>query len=151
MRDYLKRLVTTGAAYQAAEILAKALAVVTLPLYTRHVSTSAYGAYNTLLTSVILFSILLRLGVGEAFVRFYFTDADVERRTRIARTATATVAWTTTVAALLAVAFSTQLSRLILGFDDPLLMDCAILGLWAFTNIEMAYAPTCGRRGATWR
>lgn len=140
MREYLKRLVKTGAAYQTAEIFAKAIAVVTLPLYTRHVSSEAYGAYNTLLTSVILFSIVLRLGVGEAFVRFYFNDADQERRTRIARTATATVAWTTTAATLVAVAFSSELSRLVLGFDDPLLMDCAILGLWAFTNIEMAYA-----------
>jgi O-antigen/teichoic acid export membrane protein len=140
VREYLKRLVKTGAAYQAAEIFAKAIAVVTLPLYTRHVSSEAYGAYNTLLTSVILFSIVLRLGVGEAFVRFYFNDADQERRTRIARTATATVAWTTTAATLVAVAFSSELSRLVLGFDDPLLMDCAILGLWAFTNIEMAYA-----------
>lgn len=140
MRAYLKRLLRTGAAYQAAEIFAKALAVFTLPLYTRHVSTEAYGAYNSLLTAVILFSIVLRLGVGEAFVRFYFDDADLERRTRIARTATATVAWTTTVAALLALAFSGELSELALGFDDPLLMDCAILGLWAFTNLEMAYA-----------
>lgn len=140
MLGYLKRLVTTGAAYQAAEILAKAIAVFTLPLYTRHVSSEAYGAYNTLLTAVILASIVLRLGVGEAFVRFYFTDGDPERRARIARTATATVAWTTTVAALVCVAFSSELSRLILGFDDPVLMDCAILGLWAFTNIEMAYA-----------
>jgi len=132
--------VTTGAAYQAAEIVAKALAVITLPLYTRHVSREGYGAYNALLTAVILTSIVLRLGVGEAFVRFYFTDDDGERRRRIARTATATVAWTTTLAALLSLAFSAQLSRLILGFSDPLLMDCAILGLWAFTNIEMAYA-----------
>jgi O-antigen/teichoic acid export membrane protein len=137
---YLKRLVTTGAAYQAAEILAKGIAVFTLPLYTRHVSTEGYGAYNSLLTAVILASIVLRLGVGEAFVRFYFTDEDEQRRTRIARTATATVAWTTTIATLVCFAFSSELSRLILGFDDPLLMDCAILGLWAFTNIEMAYA-----------
>jgi O-antigen/teichoic acid export membrane protein len=140
VRSYLKRLVTTGAAYQAAEIMAKGIAVFTLPLYTRHVSSEAYGAYNTLLTAVILSSIVLRLGVGEAFVRFYFTDSDEERRTRIARTATATVAWTTTLVALVAVAFSGALSRLILGFEDPLLMDCAIVGLWAFTNIEMAYA-----------
>jgi O-antigen/teichoic acid export membrane protein len=140
VRDYLRRLLTTGAAYQAAEIVAKAIAVVTLPLYTRHVSTAGYGAYNALLTAVILTSIVLRLGVGEAFVRFYFDDDDDERRRRIARTATATVAWTTTLAALLSLAFSAQLSRLILGFSDPLLMDCAILGLWAFTNIEMAYA-----------
>ncbi len=140
VRGYLKRLLRTGAAYQAAEIFAKAIAVFTLPLYTRHVHSDAYGAYNSLLTSVILASIVLRLGVGEAFVRFYFTDADVERRKRIARTATATVAWTTTVAALAALAFSSELSELVLGSDDPLLMDCAILGLWAFTNLEMAYA-----------
>ncbi|HEX4838231.1 MAG TPA: lipopolysaccharide biosynthesis protein [Solirubrobacteraceae bacterium] len=140
MHSYLKRLVRTGAAYQAAEIFAKGLAVVTLPLYTRHVSSAGYGAYNSLLTAVILSSIVLRLGVGEAFVRFYFTDADQERRTRIARTATATVAWTTTVAALAAAVFSGELSRLVLGFEDPLLMNCAILGLWAFTNLEMAYA-----------
>jgi O-antigen/teichoic acid export membrane protein len=140
VRAYLKRLVRTGAAYQAAEIFAKCFAVATLPLYTRHVSSAGYGAYNSLLTSVILVSIVLRVGVGEAFVRFYFNDTDRERRTRIARTATATVAWTTTVTASLALAFSARLSRLVLGFEDPLLMDCAILGLWAFTNLEMAYA-----------
>lgn len=140
MRDYLKRLVRTGAAYQAAEIFAKAIAVFTLPLYTRHVSTEAYGAYNSLLTTVILTSIVLRLGIGEAFVRFYFTDEDTHRRVRIAKTATATVAWMTSVAALVALVLSSELSRLVLGFDDPLLMDCAILGLWAFTNLEMAYA-----------
>ena len=137
---YLKRLITTGAAYQAAEIVAKGIAVITLPLYTAHASTKAYGAYNLLLTTVILASIVLRLGVGEAFVRFYFTDEDQARRARIARTATATVAWTTTVVSLICVALAGPLSKLVLGFDDPLLMDCAILGLWAFTNIEMAYA-----------
>lgn len=140
MLAYLKRLITTGAAYQAAEILAKAIAVFTLPLYTRHVSTAGYGTYNSLLTAVILFSIVLRLGVGEAFVRFYFTDSNEARRTRIARTATATVAWTTTLAALLALAFAGPLSRLLLGYEDATLLDCAILGLWAFTNLEMAYA-----------
>ena len=89
---------------------------------------------------MILASILLRVGVGEAFIRFYFDDDDRVRRERIARTATATVAWTTTVAALLALVFAGPLSRLILGFRDPLLLDCAIVGLWAFTNLEIAYA-----------
>ncbi len=140
MRDYLKRLLTTGAAYQAAEIVAKGIALFTLPLYTRHVPRAEYGAYNTLLTSVILASIVLRLGVGEAFVRFYFEDADGARRERIARTATATVAWTTTVAALAAAAFAGPLSRLLLGEADAELLDCAVVGLWAFTNLEMAYA-----------
>ncbi|MFI5004878.1 MAG: lipopolysaccharide biosynthesis protein [Solirubrobacterales bacterium] len=140
MRGYLKRLVTTGAAYQAADLVAKGLAVILLPLYTRHVPKEGYGAYQTLLTMVILSSILLRVGLGEAFVRFYFTDRDEQRRARIARTVTATVAWTTTVAALAALAFSADLSQLVLGSRNPQLMDCAILGMWAFTNLEMAYA-----------
>ncbi|HST56274.1 MAG TPA: oligosaccharide flippase family protein [Solirubrobacteraceae bacterium] len=140
MLVYLKRLITTGAAYQFGDIFAKALAVITLPLYTRHVSPESYGAASSLLTAVILSSIFLRVGVGEAFIRFYFDDTDPQRRDRIARTATATVAWTTTVAALLALVFSAPLSKLLLGYRDPLLLDCALLGLWAFTNLEMAYA-----------
>jgi O-antigen/teichoic acid export membrane protein len=140
VRDYLKRLVTTGAAYQAADIVAKGFAVVLLPLYTDHVHPKGYGAYQTLLVAVVLSSILLRIGLGEAFVRFYFTDHDERRRARIARTVTATVAWTTTVAALLALPFSGELSQLVLGFRNAALMDCAILGMWAFTNLEMAYA-----------
>jgi len=137
---YLKRLVTTGAAYQFGDIVAKGIALVTIPLYTRHVSPAGYGAANSLLTAVILASIFLRVGVGEAFIRFYFDDDDRLRRDRIARTATATVAWTTSIAALLAVVFADPLSRLILGYRDPLLLDCAVVGLWSFTNLEMAYA-----------
>ncbi len=140
MLGYLKRLVTTGAAYQFGDILAKGLALITLPLYTQHLSPGAYGAAESLLTAVILSSILVRVGVGEAFIRFYFDDDDVERRARIARTATATVAWTTTLAAVAGLVFAAPLSKLILGFEDEPLFDCAVLGLWAFTNLEMAYA-----------
>ncbi len=140
MLGYLKRLVTTGAAYQFGDIVAKALALLTLPLYTHHLSPQAYGAAESLLTAVILASILLRVGVGEAFIRFYFDDDDRARRERIARTATATVAWTTSAAALVALLLAGSLSEALLSFRDPLLLDCAVLGLWAFTNLEMAYA-----------
>jgi O-antigen/teichoic acid export membrane protein len=140
VRGYLKRLVTTGAAYQFGDIVAKGLALITLPLYTRHVSPTGYGAAESLLTAVILSSIVLRAGLGEAFIRFYFDDEDEARRDRIARSVTAAVAWTTTVAALLVVAFASEVSRFLLGQDDPELIYCAALGLWAFTNLEMVYA-----------
>ena len=140
MWDYLKRLVSTGAAYQFGDIVAKGFALITLPLYTRHVGTRGYGAAESLLTAVILSSIVLRAGVGEAFIRFYFDDADEERRDRMTRTAIAAVVWSTTVASLVAVACAGPLSKLLLGYEDPELIDCAILGLWAFTNLEMVYA-----------
>lgn len=140
MLDHLRRLLKTGAAYQAADIVAKALAVFTLPLYTAHVATSEYGAYSSLFTAVILASIVVRFGVDQAFVRFYFQDEDQERRRRIAQTTIATVAWTSTLCAALLVAFAGPVSEVLLGRHEPALLDCAVLGLWAFTNLEIAYA-----------
>ena len=66
MLGYLRRLVTTGAAYQFGDILAKGLALLTLPLYTHHLSPGAYGAAESLLPPVILSTILVRVGVAAA-------------------------------------------------------------------------------------
>jgi O-antigen/teichoic acid export membrane protein len=137
---YLKRLLTTGAAYQAGDLVAKALAVFTLPLYTRYVSQAQYGYAETLLTQVVLVSILLRVGIGEAFVRFWFDDEDAPRRERMLSTTVLFVAATTTVAALVGLALAGDLSQLELGIRSPGLAACALLGLWAFTNLEIAYS-----------
>ena len=80
MPSLLTRLLTGGAAYQASSIAAAVLAVVTLPLYTRALSRSDFGIAETLLTFIILASILLRFGLGEAFVRFWFDDEDPDHR-----------------------------------------------------------------------
>jgi O-antigen/teichoic acid export membrane protein len=140
VRDYLRRLVGAGLAYQAGDILSKGVAVFMLPLYTTYVSPAGYGYAETLLTAVILLSILLRLGVGEAFIRFYYDDADPERRDRLAGGAVAFVLVTTTIAALAGVAAAGPLSRALLGVRDTGLFDFAMLGVWAFTNLEIAYA-----------
>ena len=88
MTSYLRRLLRTGAAYQLADAVSKVVALALLPLYTRHLTRADYGTAELLLTTIILVSIVLRLGLGEAFVRFHFLDADPERRRRLARTAT---------------------------------------------------------------
>ena len=77
MASHLKRLLTSGAAYQAASLVAAFLALFTLPLYTRYLTPAELGYAETLLTAIILVSILLRFGIGEAFVRFYFDDDDL--------------------------------------------------------------------------
>ncbi len=139
MRSLFGRLLAGGAAYQASSVLSAVLALVTLPLYTRALSRADFGVAETLLTFIILASILLRLGLGEAFVRFYF-QTPVQQRDRLARTTSATVLLATTATALLAAALAGPLSTLILGFEDAGLMRIAVLGLWAFTNLEIAYA-----------
>ena len=139
MGGYLKRLLKAGASYQAAELAAKALALLTLPLYTRHVSAAGYGAYQALFTAVILGSILLRAGLGEAFVRLYFNHPP-QRRLLLARTLSATVLIATTAVCAALIPVAGPVSRLLLGHAQPTLFGGAILGLWAFTNLEVAYA-----------
>ena len=136
----LQRLVRTGAAYQVGEALAKGVAVLLLPVYTRHLTQSDYGTADLLLTAVILFSIVIRLGLVEAFVRFYYEHVEPAERDRTARAATGLVLLLTTAAALAGAAFAGPLSELVLGFRDATLMGITVLGLWAFTNLEMAYA-----------
>ncbi|MEA2138496.1 MAG: hypothetical protein QOG56_1646, partial [Solirubrobacteraceae bacterium] len=140
MRSLFTRLLTGGAAYQASSIASAAVALVTLPLYTHALSKSDFGIAETLLTFIILASILLRFGLGEAFVRYYQATEEGLERDRLAATTVAAVLLTTTVAALLALAAAGPLSQLVLGFEDAGIMRIGVLGLWAFTNLEIAYA-----------
>ncbi|HVP01734.1 MAG TPA: lipopolysaccharide biosynthesis protein [Solirubrobacteraceae bacterium] len=140
MEGYLKRLAASGLAYQSASLLSGFLALFTLPLYTRHISRAGFGYAETLLTLVILTSIVLRFGMGEAFVRMWFDDEHPDRRRHLARTTTSFVLVTTTCALLAGVLLAGPLSRLILGRRDATLMAFGVFGIWAFTNLEVAYA-----------
>ena len=137
---YLRRLLRTGAAYQLADIVAKLLALGLLPLYTRYLTPGDYGVAELLLTVVILLSIVVRLGLGEAFVRFHFLDDNLARRRRLQQTATGVLFVLTTLVAGLMALFAGPLSELVLGSSRPAEMRAAALGLWAFTNLEMVYA-----------
>ena len=126
MLRLLQRLAASGAAYQASSLLAGLLAIFTLPLYTRHLTRAELGYAETLLTAIILTSILLRLGIGEALVRFWFDDADEVRRRRLARTVTCLVAGASTVAALVALALAGPVARALLDTDDATLVACGV-------------------------
>jgi O-antigen/teichoic acid export membrane protein len=136
----LKRLLASSIAYQAPSLLSAALALFTLRLYTHALSTDDYGYAETLLTFIILSSILLRVGIGEALVRFWFDDDDAERRDRLGRTTVTVVLATSTAAALLCLALAGPLSELLFKKRDAGLLACGLVGLWAFTNLEVAYA-----------
>lgn len=140
MTSYLRRLLRTGAAYQLADAVSKVTALVLLPIYTAHLTRADYGTAELLLTTIILVSIVLRLGLGEALVRFHFIDTDPERRTRLARTATGTLFAASTVVALAVAIAAEPVSRALLGESHSAEIRAAALGLWAFTNLELAYA-----------
>jgi O-antigen/teichoic acid export membrane protein len=131
---YLRRLATTGAAYTAASILSKVIAVALLPLYTRYLSPADYGAAEVLFAAVVAASIVIRLGVIEAVLRFYYKAG--EDPARVVATSFATLFWASTAAALIALPFAEQISEALLVHPAPGLARIAIGGLWVLTLHE---------------
>ncbi len=139
MTAYLKRLVSSLAAYQVADVVSKFMAVLLLPVYTRYISRAGYGVVALLVNGVIFISILVRLGIIEAFLRYYFSDTDQQRRDALARKAILFLVIATTVVSAGLAAAAGPLSKLVLSHRDPLTFLVAVLGLWSFTNLELAY------------
>lgn len=140
MSGYLRRLATTGAAYTAASIISKVIAVALLPLYTRYLTRADYGAAEILFAAVVTASIIVRLGLIEAVLRFYYLDD--ENPKRVVSSTFAGLFWLSTLGALIALPFAGPLSELLLpnpeklGGSAPELVRIAIGGLWVLTIWE---------------
>jgi O-antigen/teichoic acid export membrane protein len=137
---YLRRLATTGAAYTAASILSKVIAVALLPLYTRYLSTKDYGAAEILFSAVVAASIVVRLGLIEAILRFYYKDD--EDPAKVVAGSFAGLFWLSTLGSLALLPFAGPLSEALLpeakklGASAPDLVRIAIGGLWVLTMWE---------------
>jgi O-antigen/teichoic acid export membrane protein len=138
MTGYLRRLATTGAAYTASSVISKLIAVALLPLYTRHLTPDDYGAAEVLLTGVIAASIVIRLGIIEALLRFYYEAG--EDPDRVVKTSFASLFWTATIGLAVLLPLAGPLSELLLEESEPGLVRIAILGLWIFTMYEFLLA-----------
>jgi O-antigen/teichoic acid export membrane protein len=134
MSGYLRRLATTGAAYTAASIVSKLIAVVLLPLYTRYLTPADYGAAEVLFAAVVAASIVVRFGVIEAVLRFYYKAG--EDPGRVVAVSFAALFWFATAAALLALPFAAPISEALLDQRAPDLVRIAIGGLWVLTLHE---------------
>jgi O-antigen/teichoic acid export membrane protein len=134
--EYLRRLATTGAAYTASSVLSKLVAVFLLPIYTAYLTPADYGAAEVMLASVIAASIVIRLGLIEALLRFYYLGGEDPRR--VVSTGFAALFWATTIGALICLALAEPISELLLGQRDAELARLAVLGLWTLTLWEYA-------------
>ena len=141
MSGYLRRLATTGAAYTAASILSKLIAVALLPLYTRYLTTEDYGAAEVLFASVVSISIVVRFGLIEALLRFYYKDEEDPKR--VVASTFAGLFWFSTLAAAIAMPFAGPIGEALLDPQKPAeivaapeLARIAIGGLWVLTMFE---------------
>jgi O-antigen/teichoic acid export membrane protein len=139
---YLRRLATTGAAYTAASIISKVIAVVLLPLYTRHLTLTDYGAAEVMFAAVVSASIVVRFGLIEAVLRFYYKDDEQPRA--VVASSFAGLFWFSTLAALIALPFAEPISKALLDgspaemerISATQLAQISIVGLWVLTMSE---------------
>ena len=140
MAAYLKRLLGALGAYQIASILQKLLAVLLLPVYTGRIAPGGYGVVETLATFVIFVSIVARFGIIESFLRYYFVDEDPARRDALVRRSVLFLMLTTTAFCIVLVIPAAALAHLITSRHVPGAFRVSVLGIWAFTNLELAQA-----------
>jgi O-antigen/teichoic acid export membrane protein len=155
--DYLRRLASTGASYTASSVISKLFAVALLPLYTRHLTRADYGAAEVLLATVVALSIVFRVGIVEALLRFYYENGgrSVSRsagswrdeapdtsawRDEVVRTSVSFLIIAITFGALLVAALAGPLSEALLDRRDTELLLISAGGLWVFTLYELMMA-----------
>ncbi|CAN5213535.1 polysaccharide biosynthesis C-terminal domain-containing protein [soil metagenome] len=137
MLTRLKELLRHSAIYGLGSIVARAVAVLLLPLYTRYLSPSDYGLIETLVALSAVLTALVAQGMKSAFFRFYFDSAEPARRHLVVRTAFWYVFAASTAVLVAGVALAQPISWLL--FDTRShdgLVIAAFVGLWAAMNYE---------------
>jgi O-antigen/teichoic acid export membrane protein len=135
MLHQLLGLARHSAIYGVGGLIARILAVVLLPLYTRYLTRADYGAIATLIALVTVLAVLLRLGTQSAFFRFYFDSKERAGRLVVVRTAFWFTMVASTVGLILGEILASQISQLIFSSGDRAdLVRAAFVGLWAQMN-----------------
>ena len=135
MLHQLLRLARHSAIYGLGGLLARILAVVLLPLYTRYLTSSDYGAIGTLIALTTVLAVLLRLGTQSAFFRFYFDSKERADQLVVVRTAFWFTMTAATVGLILGEIFADEISQWLFDTTDRAdLVRASFVGLWAQMN-----------------
>ena len=79
----LGRLAGQSAVYGLGSLAARVASVLLLPLYTRYLTPTDYGQVELVLALVLAVSVITKLGLVNAFFRFFFDDDDPQRRKEV--------------------------------------------------------------------
>src|SRR5690606_1810859 len=97
-------------------VISKLIAVALLPLYTRYLTPADYGAAEVMFAAVVAASILIRLGVIEAVLRFYYLRD--EDSGEVVATSFAALFWAGAAAVAIAMPLAGPISELLLAEPD---------------------------------
>ena len=97
----LRRLARDVVVYGIGDIFLRAGGLLTLPIYTRLLSTEEFGILNYLVTATFFLQVTLLLGGEAALARYYFAAREPAERVEVASTAVLGLGGVSTVLALL--------------------------------------------------
>jgi O-antigen/teichoic acid export membrane protein len=133
----LRRLGKHSAIYGLGGLVQRILAVLLLPVYTRYLSRADYGTVETLVALTTVLVITLRLGITNAFFRFYFDSPEPAARRLVLRTSFWFTMGMATLGLVLGVLFSREISTVLFGSSAEWeVVAAAFVGLWAQMNYE---------------
>jgi O-antigen/teichoic acid export membrane protein len=135
----MRRLGKHSAVYGLGGIVSRVIAVFLLPIYTRYLEPSAFGAVGVLVALSAVLVTILRAGISSAFFRFWFDAKEDGQRLLVLRTSF----WFTMASATAGLVAGSLLAGPIadaLGLDDPWLVRAAFVGIWAQMNFEQLTA-----------
>jgi len=116
---YLASTVKHGGIYALGTLLAKGVGFIMLPVYTRVLTTADYGILEILSLSTDILGMLVGLGVRQAVMRYYYQYDNDQDRNGVISTASLLLLLTFGLTAFVGLAFSVQLTDLLLGPDQP--------------------------------
>lgn len=79
-----KSLLKDSAIYSVSTMLARGFSLITVPIFTRILTPSDYGALDILSYSVTIFALFLGLGLDQAVARFYYDSEGTDKKKAIA-------------------------------------------------------------------
>jgi O-antigen/teichoic acid export membrane protein len=137
MLERLKELLRHSAIYGLGSIVARILAVLLLPLYTRYLSPGDYGLIETLIALSAVLTALVAQAMKSAFFRFYFDSPVEARRLLVVRTAFWYVLAASTAVLVAGIVLAGPISWVLFHTHSHRnLVIAAFIGLWAALNYE---------------
>ncbi len=143
MFDRLKRLFKDFLIYGIGGTAMKVLFILLVPIFTRHLSTSEYGVWSISLNLIIILTLVSRLGLMQATIRFYYEASDKEyRNTVISTSFYSSMIWSFALMAILVLASKNIASSIFRSSEYALVISLVALAaffrsLTAFTGAVM--------------
>jgi O-antigen/teichoic acid export membrane protein len=141
LAEQIQRLGKHSVIYGLGGLIQRIVAVLLLPIYTRYLSPSDYGAIEALVAlSAVLFA-LLRAGIQSSFFRFYFQAEDERGRRTVVRTSFWFTMGAATIALAVGLVVAGPISTALFGTSEHAdLVRAAFVGLWASMNYDQLTA-----------